>query len=122
VQYLVLLYRDEKWGDRLSEEERSAVTREYMALHDELAATGALVAAAALRSTDTATTVRVRKQETVMTDGPFAETKEQLGGFFLIDVDSAEQARAWAAKAPAARQGSLEVRPLVPVPVEVTAG
>ena len=122
MQYLVLLYREEAWRESLSEEEVSALTCEYMALHDELAATGALVAGAALRATDTATTVRVREEETIMTDGPFAETKEQLGGFFLIDVDSVEEARDWAAKAPAARQGSVEVRPVMPVPAEVTAG
>jgi hypothetical protein len=122
MQYLLLLYRDEKWLDSLSEEERAAITREYTALHEEAIASGDLVAAAPLRFTDTATTVRVREEELVVTDGPFAETKEQLGGFFLVDVDTVDEARAWAARIPAARHGSVEVRPIVPVPVEVTAG
>ena len=122
MQYLLLLYRDEKWLASLTDEERAAITREYMTLHEEAAASGDLVAAAPLRWSDTATTVRVRDDESVVTDGPFAETKEQLGGFFLVDVDSVEEARAWAARIPAARHGSVEVRPVVPVPAEVTAG
>jgi hypothetical protein len=122
MQYLLLLYRDEEWLASLTEDERAAITSEYTALHDEAIASGDLVAAAPLRWSDTATTVRVRDEEAVVTDGPFAETKEQLGGFFLVDVESAEQARAWAARIPAARHGSVEVRPVVPVPAEVTAG
>jgi hypothetical protein len=122
VQYLLLLYRDEKWLATLSEEERAAITREYSALHDEAISSGDLVAAAPLRWSDTATTVRVRDEETVVTDGPFAETKEQLGGFFLVDVASVEEARAWAARIPAARHGSVEIRAVMPVPAEVTAG
>ena len=122
MQYLLLLYRDEEWLASLTDEERAAITREYGALHGQAAASGDLVAAAPLRWADTATTVRVREEEAVVTDGPFAETKEQLGGFFLVDVESVEQARAWAAKIPAARHGSVEVRPVMPVPAEVTAG
>jgi hypothetical protein len=122
MQYLLLLYRDEQWRDGLTEEERAALNREYTALHDELMDSGVHVAAAPLRPTDTATTVRVREEETIVTDGPFAETKEQLGGFFLIEVGSVDEARAWAAKVPAARHGSVEVRPIMPVQAEVTAG
>ena len=121
MQYLVLLYREEAWRESLSEEEVSALTCEYMALHDELAATGALVAGAALRATDTATTVRVREEETIMTDGPFAETKEQLGGYYLIDVETLDEALEWAARMPTARRGSIEVRPILPVPAEAPA-
>jgi len=120
MQYLLLLYRDDQWRARLTEEEFAALNREYTALHDELIASGVYVAAAPLRPTETATTVRVRDEEMVVTDGPFAETKEQLGGFFLIDVDSVDEARAWAAKVPAARTGSIEVRPVMPA--EVIAG
>jgi hypothetical protein len=122
MQYLLLLYRDEDWRESLSEEEHAEINREYMDLHRELADEGVLLAAAPLKHTRTATTVRVRDEEAVMTDGPFAETKEQLGGFFLLDVGSMDEARAWAAKVPAARHGAIEVRPVVPVPAEVTAG
>jgi hypothetical protein len=122
MQYMLLLYREDAWRDSLSDDEHAALNREYMELHDELAENGVLVAAAPLRPTDTATTVRVREEELVVTDGPFTETKEQLGGFFLVEVDSVEEARACAARIPAARHGSVEVRPVVPVPAEVTAG
>jgi hypothetical protein len=83
---------------------------------------GVYVAGAPLRPTTTATTVRVRGDDKqLVTDGPFAETKEQLGGYFLIEVDSDEEARAWAAKVPAARYGSVEVRAVLPVGAEAPA-
>ena len=94
----------------------------FDAFQGELDGRGVPWTAVRLRPTSAATTVRVRDNELVIADGPFAETKEQLGGFFLVDVESAEQARAWAARIPAARHGSVEVRPVVPVPAEVTAG
>jgi hypothetical protein len=122
MQYLLLFYRDDQWRAGLSDDELAALNQEYMALHDEMVASGVYVAAAPLRPTETATTVRVRDEEMIVTDGPFAETKEQLGGFFLIDVDSVDEARAWAARVPAARTGSIEVRPIMPLPAEVTAG
>jgi hypothetical protein len=122
MQYLLLLYRDEQWRESLTDDEGAAVEREYAALLDELTGRGAYVAAAPLRPTETATTVRVRDEETLVTDGPFAETKEQLGGFVLIDVGSVEEARSWAARLPAARHGSVEVRPLMPVGARMEAG
>jgi hypothetical protein len=122
MQYLLLLYSDEQWRDKLPDRERVALTREYYALTADLRGQGAYVTGAPLRPTTTATTVRVRADELVVTDGPFAETKEQLGGFFLIEADSIAEARAWAAKVPAARFGSVEVRPVIAVPAEVTSG
>jgi hypothetical protein len=115
MQYMLLLYNDEVAWAALSEDERTAIRREYFALTDELQENGAYVAAAPLQPTTTSATVRIRHGEHLVTDGPFAETKEQLGGYFLIDVDSDDEARAWAAKAPAARYGSVEVRPILPV-------
>jgi hypothetical protein len=122
MQYLLLFYDDEQRRWSLPDEERATITREFLDLHDELAEAGVYITGAPLRSTDSATTVRVREEETVVTDGPFAETKEQLGGFFLIEVDSVEEARACAARVPTARFGSVEVRQIVPVPAEVSAG
>jgi hypothetical protein len=122
MHYLLLLYIDEQRLEDMSDEERKARTREYLALTAEMRDRGVYVTGAPLRPTSTATTVRVRSDETVVTDGPFAETKEQLGGFFLLDVDSAAAAQAWAANVPAARMGSVEVRPVMQVQAEVTSG
>ena len=114
MQYLLLLYTGEDDFWNRPEDERKAVTREYMDLIDDLKDT--YVGGAPLQPTSTATTMRVRDDEQVVTDGPFAETKEQLGGYFLVDVDSIDEALEIAARIPAARWGSVEVRPVVPVP------
>jgi hypothetical protein len=82
----------------------------------------ARVTGAPLQPTTTGSTVRIRDDEQLVTDGPFAETKEQLGGFFLIEADSDEEARGWAGRIPAARYGSIEVRPVLPVGAEAPAG
>ena len=119
--YLLLFYRLEDDWDGLSDEERKTITGEYFALVDELRSNGTYLTGAPLQSVTTATTVRVREDEVVMTDGPFAETKEQLGGYFLIEAGSLEEASAIAARVPAARYGSVEVRPVVPARVEATA-
>src|SRR5207237_2321103 len=122
MQYLLLIYNDEQaWASR-PEDERDAIVRQYLELAQELRERGSYLGGAPLRPTTTATTVRVRDGEQVVTDGPFAETKEQLGGFFLIEAGSAEEAAAWAAKVPAARYGAIEVRPVVPVRAEGGVG
>lgn len=113
MQYALLIYDDEsKWGE-MSEEERNGVMGEYFGYTEALRAAGAFVAGEALQSTQTATTVRVRDSETLTTDGPFAETKEQFGGFYIVDVESLDQALEWAARIPSARLGTIEVRPVV---------
>ena len=121
AQYTLLFYSDEQVTSARPEEERKTVVAAYGALAEQLRERGEYVAGAPLKPVATATTVRVRDGETVVTDGPFAETKEQLGGFFLIESPSFEQAKEWAAKVPAARYGSVEVRPIMPVPAEVPA-
>jgi hypothetical protein len=121
VEYMLLIYNDEQAWSRLSDEERRPIIREYYALTTELRDHGRYVSGAPLQPTAAASTVRVRDDEQLVTDGPFAETKEQLGGYFLIEADSDEEARAWAAKIPAARYGSIEVRPVLPVPAEAPA-
>jgi len=120
-QYTLLFYYDEQVAANRSEDERKAVVGAYQALGEELRGRGEYVAGAPLKPVATATTVRVRDGEQVVTDGPFAETKEQLGGFFLVEAPSFEQACEWAAKVPAAEYGSVEVRPVMPVPAEVPA-
>ena len=120
-QYTLLFYYDEQVTTNRSEDERKAVVGAYQALEQELERRGEYVAGAPLKPVATATTVRVRDGEQVVTDGPFAETKEQLGGFFLVEAPSFAVACEWAAKVPAARYGSVEVRPVMPVPAEVPA-
>jgi hypothetical protein len=114
MQYLLLIHDDpESYYDGLIEE--------YAAFTQELAASGALVGANQLQPADTATTVRVRDGETFCTDGPFIETKEALGGYYLVDVASLDEALEWAAKIPSARLGHIEVRPVVMRGAEVSA-
>ena len=115
---MLLIYLDEQ---ALSESEREQCYRESTGLAHQLAAAGQYVAASPLQPTATARSVRVRGGKSVVTDGPFAETKEQLGGYFLIEAGSLDEACAVAARVPAARFGSVEVRPLVPARVEATA-
>ena len=122
MQYLLLIHDDERNWPSLSEQEQVDVIQEYGAFTAALRVSGGYVGSNRLAPTTAAATVRIRDGEQVVTDGPFAETKEQLGGFFLVEAASFEEACAWAAKVPAARHGSVEVRPVVPVPAEVAAG
>ena len=122
MQYMLLIYDEEQVWASMSEEERNRLYGEYFAFTNELREKGAYVAGDQLQPTSTATTVRVRDDEQVVTDGPFAETKEQLGGYYLIEADSVDEALEWAAKIPSARLGSIEVRPVVPLRAEASAG
>jgi hypothetical protein len=122
MQYLLLIHDAEGVWEDMPEKQRNEIYSEYMAYTTELRESGALVGANQLQPTSTATTVRVRDGEQIVTDGPFAETKEQLGGYYLIEVDSVDEAIEWAAKIPSARFGSVEVRPVVPSRVEASAG
>ena len=119
MQYMLLIYDAESTWEGLGEDERNAMYGEYMAFTNELRDQGKLVAADQLQPIATATTVSIRNGETIVTDGPFAETKEQLGGYYLIDVDSLDDALARAAKIPSARLGRIEVRPVVGRTAEV---
>ena len=109
MKYMALIYGNEEAWDALSEEEQQRVSERYMALAREPATVGG----DELQDPDTATTVRVRDGETLTTDGPFAETKEQLGGYYLIDCASLDEALEFAARIPAAERGAVEVRPVV---------
>lgn len=112
MKYLCLVYLEEKTLDALPRSERLALSDESLAYCEALQKDGQFIAASPLYPVKTATTVRVRNGTAATTDGPFAETKEQLGGFFMIDVKDLNDAIRVASKIPAARLGSIEVRPM----------
>jgi hypothetical protein len=112
VKYICLAYEEERVLDALSRSEWDALRKETMDYVDNLRETGRLVAAHPLQSVRNATTVRVRNGRLSTTDGPFAETKETLGGFFLIEARDLNEAIQVASKWPSARFGSIEVRPI----------
>ncbi|SRR5690606_12489487 len=113
MKYMLLIYGAE---DSWTEEERKACMLESMGICDQLAAEGKFVDASPLHSVTTATSVRVRDNKRMVTDGPFAETTEQLGGYYIIDVDNLDEAIAIASRLPPAKKGTVEIRPLFPLP------
>jgi hypothetical protein len=121
MHYLLLIYNDEKVWQSMPDDERGEIVQEYFALTDDLRERGAYVGGNPLQPTTTSTTVRVRDGETLVSDGPFAETKEQLGGYFLVEAESIDEALEYAARIPGARYGSIEVRPVLEVPARAEA-
>jgi hypothetical protein len=111
MKYLCLVYGEEKALDALSEGEMAVLVEESLAYDDVLRRSGHYIESAALQQVNAAKTVRVRDHKTAITDGPFAETKEQLLGFILIDAKDLDDAVEVAAKIPSAAIGSIEVRP-----------
>ena len=112
MQYLLLIYHNESQWERMSPTQQTIVYQEYRDLIQRLASTGKYLAGDELKPTTTATTVRVREGLQSITDGPFAETKEQLGGYFLVNANDLDEAIAIAAQIPSARDGSIEIRPV----------
>lgn len=113
MKYMLLIYADEQaW----TESERQMCYGESTDLAHQLRSKGQYVAASPLQPVSTATTVRVREGKRTIKDGPFAETREQLGGYYLVNVKDLDEALAIAARIPAARKGTVEVRPLVELP------
>jgi hypothetical protein len=110
VRFVLTIYDDERRWASLDEEAAKAEVDAYWAVDNEATEAGVFVESAGLYPTETAKTLRIRDGERAVTDGPFAETKEQLGGFYLLECGSADEALEWAAKIPAARHGSVEVR------------
>ena len=108
MQYLALIHADQDGWEALGEEERQAITKRYM----DFSENEKVVGGAELEDTDAATTVRVRNGERLVTDGPYAEVKEALGGFFILECDSIDEACQLAAAIPAAERGAVEVRPV----------
>ena len=113
MRYILLIYGDEQAWGAMSPEEQGSEFQAYDEFTQWLKDKGWYVAGDALHATASATTVRVREGETLSTDGPFAETKEQLGGFYMIDCENLDQAIDAASRIPAARGGSIEVRPIL---------
>src|SRR5690349_12941147 len=113
MQYLLLIYGDEKAEANMSKTEMDAWMGEYTAYTEALQKAGAMLGGEALHPTAAATTVRVQNGKQVTTHGPFAETKEQLGGYYVLNCNSLGGAIGWAAKCPGARVGSIEVRPVM---------
>lgn len=113
MKYMLLIYSDESaW----TEDERTACMIESMGISQELEAQGKWLAASPLHSVTTATSVRVRHGQRQITDGPFAETTEQLGGYYVIDVENLDEAISIASRLPPAKKGTVEIRPLFPLP------
>jgi hypothetical protein len=112
MQYLLLIYDEEQAFAALPDDERRAIYTEYMKLSKELAESGELLGGDELLPTSTATSVRIRDGAALYTDGPFAETREQLGGYYLVKVKDLDRALAIAARIPSARFGTIEVRPV----------
>ncbi len=116
MRYLCLIYDEEKKIGAMSKNESDAFMGEYFAFTDGIRNSGHYLGGEALQPVQTATTVRVRNGKLSTTDGPFAETKEQLGGYYLIDAKDLNDALQVAAKIPSARLGSVEVRPIQEFP------
>lgn len=113
MKYMLLIYTDEKLLDDAT---REACYDESRALANDLAESGKYVASAPLQPTTLATSVRVREGKRLVTDGPFAETHEQLGGFYMVDARDLDEAIDIAARIPMARKGTIEVRPVIELP------
>jgi hypothetical protein len=112
MKYLCLIYENERAWETITREEGDRIMGEYFAFTDDIKKSGHLIAGEALQPTATATTVRLRNGKIGTTDGPFAETKEQLGGYYLLEAKDLNEAIQVAARIPAAKNGSIEVRPI----------
>jgi len=112
--FLLLIYHPETVWNNRTQPEQEGIYREYRQLIDELTAAGKYKAGNQLEASAAASTVRVRNGRPAVTDGPFVETKEQLGGFFYVEAEDLQEAQAIAARIPSAREGSIEVRLVIP--------
>ena len=113
MRYLLSIYGDESGWNDVTPEQGAQIMAAYEAFGREAREAGAFLSGEGLQPTATATTVRVRDGERLLTDGPFAETREQLGGYYLLECANLDEAIGWAAKIPGAAQGSVEVRPVM---------
>lgn len=113
MRYMLLIWENEALSAARSAEEQQAVFAEYFKFTDDIRNKGVYRAGDPLLASESATTVRVRDGKTVSTDGPFAETREQLGGYYIVECDTLEEACGYAARIPTARDGAIEVRPIM---------
>jgi len=118
---MLLIYANEQNWAKLPDAERQQIVGEYMQLTQQLKSSGHWLAGGPLHPTSTAKSVRVRDARPVVTDGPFAETREQLGGYYLVEAKSEDEALGIARRIPGARYGSIEVRQILEIPVQATA-
>ncbi len=118
---MALIYTDEEAWASFKDDDREGAYELYRAFSDDAQAAGVLSAGHELAATSDATTVRVRDDDALVTDGPYAEVKEALGGFFVLDCDSMDSALDWAARIPGAAHGAVEVRPVYVDPEEAQA-
>lgn len=121
MKYMLLIYDDETIWGTMSEADRHQMFAEYGAFTEDLKASGQWLAGAPLHPTATATSVRLRGGKRMVTDGPFAETKEQLGGYYLVNAKDLDEAIGLAARIPSARLGTVEVRPVLEIGMPATA-
>jgi hypothetical protein len=118
MQYMLLIYGNEAGMKSATAGDREAMMKAYGEFTQSIVKSGNMKAGDALEATSTATTVRVRDGKTLSTDGPFAETKEQLGGYYLVEAKDLDEATKIAARIPGAKVGSIEVRPVMQMPAE----
>jgi hypothetical protein len=116
MQYILLIYESEKQFFDMPEAEQGKIFNEYMTFTQEIGATGKLLGGEPLQPVSTATTVRVRDGKVTRTDGPFAETREQLGGYYVVEAKDLDEATDIARRIPGARYGCIEIRPLMVIP------
>ena len=117
MQYLLLIYNNEKNWMELPDADVGTLRDDYRSFTESIAKSGHYKGGNALQPTNTATTVRVRNGKRTATDGPFAETREQLGGYYLVDAKDLDEAIGIAERIPGARTGSIEVRPVMTIPM-----
>jgi hypothetical protein len=118
MQYLLLIYVNEADLKTATQADRNAMFKEYSDFTSRIIKSGNMRAGDALQPTSTATTVRVRDGKTLTTDGPYAETKEQLGGYYLVEAKDLDEAIKLGAGIPGAKRGAIEVRPILPMPAD----
>jgi hypothetical protein len=121
MKYMLLIYHDEKGWEGITEAERLQIYGEYRKLRGDLESRGQFLSGSELQPVTTATSVRIRDGKQLITDGPFAETHEQLGGYFLIEAANLDEATSIAARIPSAQTGTVEIRPLAENAAEATA-
>lgn len=116
MRYMLMLYADEKAGAAIQPQEMAGFMEQMFAYREALRKAGAFIDTSPLGRSDTACTVRLESGQVAVHDGPYAETHEQLGGYYVIEAKDMDEARQWAARCPAATWGTIEIRPLIDIP------